>query len=62
MKVYVVMGGFAYEGLSEITMRTFADRIPAETYVETLTKHGIIDQSGLIQVYECAEIIEQDVE
>lgn len=61
MKVYVVLGGYDYEGFSGWTMKTFSSKGSAEAYSLRMTTTGIIDD-GDTYIFDHSEVFEQEVE
>ena len=63
MKVFVVMGGHYYEGVSAWTMRTFSSRESAKAYSNKLTTDGIkLEDLEKPDIFNFGQIYEQEVE
>lgn len=64
MKVFVVMGGFGYDGdYKGRSIRVFNTKESADNYIHTLTAVGIYnDYSKEIDKYDWGSVFEQEVE
>ena len=60
MKIYVVLGGYDYEGLNSWTMKSFASKEAAEAYSLLMTSTGIVD-GGSNYILHHSEVFEQEV-
>lgn len=61
MKVYVVMGGYDYEGYSETHMRIFRLDGMAKEYTEKLTTIGGIKSDAYFYRYDYATVFEREI-
>ena len=60
MKVYVVLGGYDYEGFSGWSMKSFASKEAADAYALLMTTAGVEDD-GDCYVFDHSEVFEQEV-
>lgn len=61
MKIYVVIGGYDYEGFSGWTMKSFVSKEAAEAYSLLMITDGIVADGGHYILHH-SEVFEQEVE